>query len=553
MTKDKIHKIALVNPFQITTKGYDTNSVKNKGQLAEPPLGLGYISAYISKFGYEVKIYDAHIKAIKGITEGLYANYKDAEDDLLREISEFKPDVVGISCLFHYISKIVHGLSYKIKKQNPNVQIVLGGSYPTGSPKAALSDSNIDFVVLGEGERTFLDILEYLNGRYDFKYIRSFGCRRNGRVIVRKGINEVKTFDDVPIPDRSNFKLSDYYRYGRHFIQKFEEYEGKELKITTITATRGCVFNCSFCIDRKIWGCGLRTRDSKNVLDEIEYLHKEHGIVYFAFNDDNLIIKRSFAKELLNGIIKRKLNIRWTTGGLSVRGLDKEIIGLMLESGCLVFNIAIESGCEETLRKINKPLRLEEVYKVVQLIKKNRKAYLMSLFMLGFPEETEEQFMMTIKMGKELGSDWTLYSCVTPFPGSDLYEEARRKRMLPPNIEDNYERLSFRNYILKPRYLKPEFVEKESYFANLDQNFINNPNIGVDGKIDIAMSDIKNVLKSAPNHAAAYYALGKIYERKNDWKKARACYLEAKKNLSGIYLDYFRREQIKFPDLSINN
>jgi len=551
LTKDKVHRIALVNPFQTTTRGYDPDSVRNKGHLAEPPLGLGYISAYIRKFGYEVRIFDAHIRAIKGITEGLYGNYEDAEDDLLREMSEFKPDVVGISCLFHYISRIVHGLSKRIKRENPDVRIVLGGSYPTGSPRAALADPNIDFVVLGEGERSFLDILEHLNGRYDLKYISSFGYRRHGRIILRKGVNDVKTFDDVPIPDRSDFKLSDYYHYGRHFIQKFEEYEGKELKITTITATRGCVFNCSFCIDRKIWGCGLRTRNSQNVLDEIEYLHKENGIDYFAFNDDNLIIKRSFAKELLNGLIKRKLNIRWTTGGLSVRGLDKEIIGLMLESGCLVFNIAIESGCEETLRKINKPLKLEEVYKVVQLIKENKKAYLMSLFMLGFPEETEEQFMMTVKMGKELKSDWTLYSCVTPFPGSELYEEAKLKRMLPPNIEDNYEKLSFRNYILRPKYLKPEFVEKESYYANLDQNFINNPNIGIDYKIDIATSDIKNVLKLAPNHSAAYFALGKIYESKGDWKKAKECYLESKRSLSGIFLDYFRRERIEFPDLSI--
>ncbi len=549
VAKKRIKRIALVNPFQVTTNGYDMESVRRKGQLAEVPLGLAYISAYIKKYDYEVKVFDAHIMAVKGFTTGNCSSLEEVEDELISRIEEFNPDVIGISCLFHYMYRTAHQIAGKIKTKMKNVNIVMGGAYPTVSPEIALSDKNIDFVVLGEGERAFLNLLEALNGRFSFDELTAVAYRdKMGQIVIKSGFVLLDSLDDIPLPDRTNFVLEDYYRYGRHFIQKFEEYEDRELKIATLTATRGCIFNCSFCLGKKIWGGGLRVRSPENVLNEIEFLKKKYGIKYFAFNDDNLLINKKFARELLQRIIDKKLDIKWTTGGMSVCGLDEEMIELMVKSGCLIFNLAIESASKETLERIHKPVTTDEAVRVVNIIRKHRDTYVMGLFMLGFLEETEEQFFETIKFGKALKCDWTLYSCVTPFPGSELYYKAKTKEMLPENIEDDFEQLDFKSYVLNPRHLSKEFVLRERYFANLDQNFFENPNLS-NGRTEIALSDFKNVIKLSPTHASAYYCIGKIYKKKGERTLARQYYRLAKENLSGLHKEYFNKLGIKIPSI----
>ena len=115
-----------------------------------------------------------------------------------------------------------------------------------------------------------------------------------------------------------------------------------------------------------------------------------------------------------------------------------------------------------------------------------------------------------------------------------------RKKMLPKNIEDNFEYLNFKSYILNPRYLSNEFVNRESYLANLDQNFFENPNL-TNGKIDIALSDFKNVVSLSPTHASAYYCIGLIYDKKGELQKAKEYYQLAKDNLSGMHKYYFKK------------
>ncbi|TSA45674.1 radical SAM protein [bacterium] len=542
-----IKRIALVFPFQITSGGYNMESVKSKGQYTEAPLRLAYISAFVKMHGYDVKIFDAHMMAVKGFTTGRYSNLEEVESELVAGINEFRPDVVGISCLFHYTSRTAHRVMGRVKNTMKDIVAVMGGPYVTVSPEAALSDSNVDFVILGEGERAFLNLLEALNGRFSFSDLTSIGYRdKENKVVVKRGFTLLKSLDDNPLPDRTDFILEDYYKYGRILIQRFEYSEGKELGIATLTATRGCVFDCTFCINRDLWSRGLRFRDPENVLDEIEFLKKEHGIRYFSFNDDNLLIVKKFARKLLQGMIDRKLDIRWTTGGMSVCELDEEMIGLAVESGCLVFNLAIESANKETLKKIRKPVKIEKVIRVVEAIRKHKSAYIIGLFMVGFPEETEEQFFETIRFGESLRCDWTNYAILTPFPGSEIYREVKAKGMLSEDVESDFEKLDFRKSILNLRYLSSEFIEREVYLANLSQNFFGNPNLN-NGKANVALSDFKYVAKLSPTHASAYYMMGKIHENRGEVGLAEQFFGLARANLSGLHKECFERLGINFP------
>lgn len=544
----KIKRVALINPFQVTLAGYNIDTLRLKGQFAELPLGLAYISAYIKKHGYDVKIFDAHIMAIKGLGSGQYSNLKEVENGLINNVMKYQPDIVGISCLFHFISRMSHKLAGLIKNKNKDIINVMGGVYATVSTEAVLSDKNIDFVVLGEGEKPFLNLLEALNRKLPLDGLASVARRNGDKPVINRVTDHFDSLDEIPLPDRDDFVLEDYYRYGRHFIQRYEEFEGKELKIATVIATRGCVFDCSFCLSKEIWGRKLRVRNPENVLDEIEFLVKEHGINYISFNDESLITNKKFARHLFKGIIKRKLNIGWTTGGVTIRCLDEEMVELMVKSGCIIFNVAVESGCEEVLKDIKKSLNLKEVVRAVELIKKYNNTYIMGLFMLGFPEETEKQFFQTIDFGKSLKLDWTVYSSVTPFPGSDIYNEAKSKMMVPDNIENNFEALHYKNYIMKPRHLTSEFVNKQNYFAYLDQNFLQNPNL-TNGRMERALSDFKFVIKQSPTHASAYYCMGTIYEEQGKMELAIQNYKKANDYLSGLDKEYFELINIDLPSI----
>jgi len=547
--KKGIRRIVLVNPFHVTTEGYDMESVRCKGQLAEPPLGLAYLSAFLKKHGYEVKIFDANLMAIKGFTLGHYSRLAEVENELVAAINDFGPDVVGIGCPFHFMYRTAHRVVEQVKRKMNNVVTVMGGAYPTISPEVALLDRNLDFAILGEGEKPFLKLLEAINGRGTFNALTAIAYRDStGQPVVKRDFDLLESLDELPMPDRTDLALEDYYRYGRHIIQKFEEHEGKELKLTTITGTRGCPFNCSFCMSRQLWSRRLRIRNPESVLDEIEFLKREHGIEWFSFNDDTILLNRRFSRRLLRGMIERKLDIYWIpVAGMNVRYLDEEMIALAMESGCRMFNLGIESGSPQTLTTIRKPVNIDEVFRVVNMIRKHKNAYIAGFFMLGFPEETEEQFFETVRFGKALACDWNFYACVTPFPGSDLYYEAKANGMLPKSIEDDFEKFHYRSYILNPRYMSNAFVTRESYFANLDQNFFGNPNLRNPERIEIALSDFKHVIRVSPTHASAHYCIGKIYERRGEKDLAEQFYRLAKENLSELHKEYFDRLGISIP------
>jgi len=110
----EIKRVALINPFQVTSEGYDNEVILRKGQSTELPLGLAYLSAYLKRYGYEVKIFDAHMAAIKGIALGRFSRMEEAEDELLDSVRDFRPDLVGITCPFHYIYKTAHRIAGRI-------------------------------------------------------------------------------------------------------------------------------------------------------------------------------------------------------------------------------------------------------------------------------------------------------------------------------------------------------------------------------------------------------------------------------------------------------
>jgi len=227
--------------------------------------------------------------------------------------------------------------------------------------------------------------------------------------------------------------LTDYYgNYKTYYNPKGLDFR---LSVPIIT-TRSCPFNCSFCSASLIMGRNYRMKTAVQVVDEIEYLHLKRGQNYFAFMDDNINLNKQHVIGICNEILKRNLNIQFSINqGLYLALTDKEIIDALADAGLITVCLPIEHGDENMRMSIlGKRLTNEKIYEAVKFIK-NRNLFTVGLFIMGFPEETEETLEKTRKLIVDLSLDVNGVSTLVPFPRTAVYEQAKRDNLLLVNMD----------------------------------------------------------------------------------------------------------------------
>lgn len=384
-----------------------------------PPLGIAYIASVLKKNGYEVILLDC-------IVEGYEAPEKRNEyihlglkwDEIEKRVREFAPDIVGISCIFSMMFPEAIKVAEIVKSIDTNINTVMGGAHPSSVPYDVLSNKNIDYVIIGEGELTFLELVRSIEQKiYTLSEIDGIGYKKDGVLTLNPRTRFIGNLDDIPLPARELLQMEKYYSIG-------ESHGGlKRNRYASLISSRGCPGNCLYCSIHTVWGRQWRPRSPENVLDEIEHLMKNYGVKEIHFEDDNLTFDRERARLIFQGIISRSLDITWTTpNGVAVWKLDRELLRLMKQSGCYQINLGIESGNEAVLRKIiRKPLKLENVKDIVKEIREIG-IWAHGFFILGMPGETKKTMMETIDFAIELNLDSVSFFVATPYPGTKLYE-----------------------------------------------------------------------------------------------------------------------------------
>jgi anaerobic magnesium-protoporphyrin IX monomethyl ester cyclase len=507
-----IKEVLLINPFQVTSSGYDFEAVRSGGQYAEPPLGLAYIAATLrERLSLEVNIYDANIEAIKQVCNS-DINDMDSIVKMLRDrLSGYQPDLVGVSCLFHALYQWAHRTCEIVKAIFPECPVVMGGIYPTMSPQLVLADKNIDYIVFSEGEETLVALIQALKAGADLGGLDGIAYRNRDHIVIQEKKQYIEDLDSLPHPDRNLLPVPDYTKYARHFFNRFGDRE--KMVITTMTASRGCPFNCTFCATRLYWGSRIRYRSPQRVLEEMEFLMKKYGTTHFVFNDDNLAINGKIVSQLFDGIIERGWKIRWTAaGGLSVASLNRDIIEKMHKSGILGFNLGIESGCKATLKRIRKPVELKRTREVIRMIRGYDDTYIIGFFMIGFPFETQENIDETLEFARTLDLDWILFLSPQPYPGTSFYDDCVRQNYISAN-EFNFEDLTLHRTHFNTQNFDLRVMEDKLYLANLESNFLNSRNLK-NGNLDQAIRDFQWVIEMVPDHAIAFHCLSKAYFKK---------------------------------------
>lgn len=420
----KIKKVLLYIPPVFTSKyGIDVNPL--------PPLGLAYLGAVLENNGIEVKIFDC-------LAEG-WDNRLEVGDNIIRIgtsfeqveeiIRDYAPDMVGVNNLFTSQRKNAHEIYKLAKKINSNIVTVAGGAHPTVMPELVLTDANVDFAVLGEGEESLINLIGVIEGRKEIEELNGIGYRTNGEKKIIPKTKFIEDLDGLPFPARHLLNMKKY------FGLKVSHGTRTKKKFSPIITSRGCPAGCTFCSAHNVWGKKFRSRSPENVIAEMKLIKQEYGIEEIMFEDDNINLNAKRAEKIFDLMIEEELDFVWDTpNGVAAWTLTENIIRKMKLCGCRKLNFPIETGNQFVMDNIiRKPVKL---HKIAPLINYAHKIDLkVGIFLvIGMPGETEEQMWDSAHFAKDLGVYFPHISIATPYPGSELYEICLEKKYLRDNF-----------------------------------------------------------------------------------------------------------------------
>lgn len=371
--------------------------------IITPPLGLGYLSSYLKKSGIDTVIID-------GLKESLELN------QMVGKILDLKPDAAAITCLTAFYKEVIL-LSRELK--NNKIRTVIGGPHPTFLPYQTLIDSEADYVVCGEGELSFLNLInrnfqnDNIQGVYSLKNFKN-----EQQPIIKSPI--VENLDELPFPDWTQIDPNSYPRAPHGAFMK-------GFPIGVIITSRGCPYECTFCASPQFCDRKIRFRTPENVVEEIEYLVKDFKVKEIHFEDDNLTLRRDNVEKLCHLLIEKNINIKWACpNGIRADEVDQEIIQLMKDSGCYYFAYGIESANPQILKNIKKRESIETIERAIERADKVGIAC-QGFFILGLPGETADTIEGNIDFAVRSKLSRAQFMILDVLPGSELWDTLKGK------------------------------------------------------------------------------------------------------------------------------
>ena len=542
-------KILLINPFflgdRLSKDQYNLTQVQSGTACVDPPLGIGSLSAYIRKniANVEIQVYDANAVALNEIINKSNVDMEHLYALVESKIRRFAPDIVGISALFEFMGNVSLRFVDLVKKVNKDIITIMGGSFASYSYRRAFEKKNLDFAIKGEGEEGFRQFIEYILSERSVDEVGSLIYRKNGQILLNTPVL-VDDLNTMPWVDRTNFFMELYATYPVRLIRRYSV-EKYEARLGSILTSRGCPYKCGFCSTRLLWGKNIRCRSISDVMEEIRWLKNEFGINTFFFPDDNIATDRKRFVKFLKKL--RKENIKWLSGGFQISAMTDEAINLCIESGLLYFPMAFESGSNDTLKKIRKPLRIEQSKDFVKRARSiNNEICIFGGWITGLPFETMADIEKTHVFAKHLDLDWSSFYCYQPYPGTEIYRLCVEKGYVKESENNVKGSVPLLEAISTEHFSADEVIFK-NYCANIDINFLNNRNLKGRGSKDQAGRDFIDIINNYPTHVFAHFCMSKYFKDKNDKKMYR---YHLSKSRECAKQDHFFEPYIKYFNLS---
>jgi len=409
-----LRRILLLNP--------PADTYSHKISRASFPLGLCYIATFLRKKGYELKVIDAYFEDLTKRPGGRKNQVRIgmAPEKIAKCISDYAPDVLGISCNFYtqFYSSI--DIAKLAKEQCRVPRVVLGGSYASVVPERLMVSDFIDYIIMGEGEKAFAQLLECLSEGPDPEKLRVLDSLVYRDPFKRVQINPKKSFmspEEFFIPDRDFLPVERYIQFRRpHNVIT------RRKRVLEMITSRGCQMKCSFCSSARLWG-PFRPYRADMVIQELALLKQKYGVEEVQFLDDNLTSDRSRAQEIFQGMIDNNFGLSWCApNGLAVYTLDESLIKLMRKSGCYLAFLALETGSPRVAKElIHKPIPFAKIPELVKHLRRNH-IEVQAFLLVGMPQETLEEIRQTFDYVFNLGILKAHFNYVVPIPNTPIYD-----------------------------------------------------------------------------------------------------------------------------------
>jgi pyruvate-formate lyase-activating enzyme len=244
-------------------------------------------------------------------------------------------------------------------------------------------------------------------------------------------------------PDYKQLPIENYSRIGR--IGAYTFLRPRDAVAATVISRRGCRAQCSFCSVRSVSGAGVRIRDHISVVDEIQRYKEKYGVSHVMWLDDDLFYDNDLSVNLFKELASRNLNITWdASNGIIAAALNTELLDACVASGCIGFNIGIESGNPEILRHMRKPGTVEKFIGAAKLLQNYPQIFTKGFLIVGYPGESLSAIQDSINLAKAMDLDWYPSQILTPMPGTPVHQlmlDQEKVAGAPTEVLDTSKRL----------------------------------------------------------------------------------------------------------------
>ena len=402
----------------IFTHGYFLNEDPAEQRIMKPypPLGILYVSAYLKQNGIDNQIFDTTFSL---------------KSELKKYLVDEKPDYLAIYVNLMTKLNVLEIINFiKSNESTRDVKIILGG--PEIRYNATdLLEHGADYLVIGEGEATTLELIQTLEGnnQKELSLVNGIGFKNDeGRIVFTPERQLISNIDELPFPNRPAIEISNYQT-------AWKKHHG--LDAVSVSTMRGCPYTCRWC-SRAVYGLSYRRRSAQKVVEELKHLQEKYSPDTIWFVDDVFTISHKWLSEFNSELKSKNIKLKYECITRADR-MSEDVIKTMKESGCFRVWIGAESGSQRVIDAMDRRVKVKQVREMIKLSKKYG-IETGTFIMLGYPGETEKDIEETINHLKLSDPDQFTITVAYPIKGTEFFEEIEATQINSFNWEKNTDR-----------------------------------------------------------------------------------------------------------------
>ena len=449
----------------VLTHGYFINEDAKEQKIMRPyaPLGILSISAFLTEHAIDNEVFDTTFSS---------------KTELSQYLRKQRPQYLGIYINLMtkpYVIQLIQQI--KTDPALQHITVILGGPDTRYNAKNLL-EAQGDFIVIGEGEQTMLELIQALEaGNRVPEQVQGLAFMKEGQYHQTPERTKVKSIDILPSPDRSKIDLDQY-------LKVWKSHHGQSS--ITLSTMRGCPYTCKWC-SRAVYGLSYRRRSPEKVVDEIVHLQANYEFDLIWFVDDVFTVSHKWLKKFSETLRARNVKVSYECITRADR-MNAEVVQLLKESGCFRVWVGAESGSQKIIDLMDRRVEVSKVQEMIQLAGKNG-IETGTFIMLGYPQETEEDIEATIQHLKKANPDHFTITLAYPIKGTELYDETSNIQVHPPewntttDRDIDFQRTYSRKYY---KYALSRVINEVNFYKRYTQKPFSIETVKLKAKVVIA-------------------------------------------------------------------